>query len=112
MRISIDPTDKGFTMDFNKYEIYLDNWRIDDCITADDTTGKIIRRYVNPFSDEIIFKCFTGEVSIVKPDDTICIPKSLHESLMADFTLLKYLRSVGVVNWEGYAEAVDMMNSE
>jgi hypothetical protein len=41
MRISVDPNCRNYRPDAHKFDVYLDGVKLDDCITADDSRGKV-----------------------------------------------------------------------
>lgn len=43
MKISVDRGHAGYTYCHAWYEVYLDDELLDDCITADDETGEVVR---------------------------------------------------------------------
>ena len=45
-------------------------------------------------------------------EETITITKKEYLELVADSEFLNALRAAGVDNWEGYGEAVDILNAE
>jgi hypothetical protein len=41
MRISVDPNCRDYRPDAHKFDVYLDGVKLEDCITADDSRGKV-----------------------------------------------------------------------
>lgn len=44
--------------------------------------------------------------------DTVTITRKEYDELNNDSIFLHYLRAAGVDNWEGYGEAIEMMEEE
>ena len=48
----------------------------------------------------------------MRPEESITIPITEYESLIKDAFFLQCLESGGVDNWEGYEEAIEILNKE
>lgn len=48
MRVSLEPTDKGYVPNATHIDAYVDNQLISDCITVDEEQGYVIARIRNP----------------------------------------------------------------
>lgn len=54
----------------------------------------------------------TATVTSIKTVEMVTIPKALHEQLLRDSELLNCLRRAGVDNWNGWDDAIEMLNGE
>jgi hypothetical protein len=53
-----------------------------------------------------------GSDTLEAPEEMVYVPLKLHNWLLDREDFLSRLEQVGVDNWEGYSEAVDLKNEE
>lgn len=61
MRVSIREEDPGFVEDGQKYTVFLDGEKIQNCFTADEETGEVFVYDTDPESGELLIDFYNGD---------------------------------------------------